>query len=172
MQFESCRDCQVNFNFMCTIQKLLSTIALLAFGLTVSYGQTFNDPTGTVMISLRNESNGTTSLYLKEGKKDFCYIYIDRGNNLRGKSYEDKNPVSFSIIGMVSGLGDINHIPTSGWASIVAVKPGYGYVARHKDGRTTVYTRIYVMQNIISASVNDNQGILGATIKYQTPFKP
>ena len=154
------------------IQKFLSTAVLLTLGFTVAHGQTSKDPEGTVMVSLRNESNGSTSLYLKEGKKDFCYIFIDRGNNLKGVSFEDKNPVSFAMVGMVSGLDEINKIPASGWASLVAVKPGYGYIARHKDGRKTIYTRIYVVQNIISASVNDVQGVMGATIKYQTPFEP
>ena len=157
---------------MYTIQKLLSMVALLTLGFTVSHGQTSNDPIGTVMVSLRNWSNGETSLYLKEGKKDYCYIYIDRGNNFKGNSYKDKNPVSFSVIGEVSGLGDINHIPTSGWAPLVAVVPGYGYVARHKIDKKTIYTRIYVKENIISADKNQDAGVMGATIKYQTPFNP
>lgn len=106
-----------------------------------------DDPTGTVSLAMRN---GNTRLE---------YIYIDDGNNFSGSySY-------FASIGKVRGLGNVSDIPTSGWASQVAVNPGYGYVAY--NGGDNQFYRIYVEDYIVSTG----GGIIGADIKYQTPFK-
>lgn len=108
-----------------------------------------DDPTGTVSLAMRNRDNGNTRLE---------YIYIDDGNNFSGSySY-------FASIGKVRGLGNVSDIPTSGWASQVAVNPGYGYVAYGGDNQ---FYRIYVEDYIVSTG----GGIIGADIKYQTPFK-
>ena len=99
---------------------------------------------------MRNRDNGNTRLE---------YIYIDDGNNFSGSySY-------FASIGKVRGLGNVSDIPTSGWASQVAVNPGYGYVAY--NGGDNQFYRIYVEDYIVSTG----GGIIGADIKYQTPFK-
>lgn len=109
-----------------------------------------DDPTGTVSLAMRNRDNGNTRLE---------YIYIDDGNNFSGSySY-------FASIGKVRGLGNVSDIPTSGWASQVAVNPGYGYVAY--NGGDNQFYRIYVEDYIVSTG----GGIIGADIKYQTPFK-
>lgn len=109
-----------------------------------------DDPTGTVSLAMRNQDNGNTRL---------GYIYIDDGNNFSGSySY-------FASIGKVRGLGNVSDIPTSGWASQVAVNPGYGYVAY--NGGDNQFYRIYVEDYIVSTG----GGIIGADIKYQTPFK-
>lgn len=109
-----------------------------------------DDPTGTVSLAMRNQDNGNTRL---------GYIYIDDGNNFSGSSSY------FASIGKVRGLGNVSDIPTSGWASQVAVNPGYGYVAYNGGDRQ--FYRIYVEDYIVSTG----GGIIGADIKYQTPFK-
>lgn len=109
-----------------------------------------DDPTSTVSLAMRNQDNGNTRL---------GYIYIDDGNNFSGSSSY------FASIGKVRGLGNVSDIPTSGWASQVAVNPGYGYVAY--NGGDNQFYRIYVEDYIVSTG----GGIIGADIKYQTPFK-
>jgi len=75
----------------------------------------------------------------------------------------------------MSGLGNIKSIPTSGWAQKAAVTKGYGYIARcinvinNNVFVDTTYVRIYVMEYLIAANSN---GIIGAKVKYQSPFVP
>lgn len=103
------------------------------------------DPTGTIRLSMRDRDNGRT--YLDN-------IYIDTENFEGAK---------FASIGAVRGLGNITNIPTTGWASEVAVVPGNGYVAYANDK----FYRMYVVNYIL----NTSNGIIGADVKYQEPFK-
>lgn len=105
-----------------------------------------SDPIGTVSLSMRNASNGNTKL---------GNIYINSGDNFAGANY--------TSLGIVNGLGNVSVIPSTGWASQIAVKPGHGYIA-YTGGS---FTRIYVEDYVISTS----GGVIGADIKYQEPFK-
>ena len=107
-----------------------------------------DDPAGTITLSMRNENNGSTRL----GR-----FYIDEGDNF-ANGY-------FASIGEVNGLGNISYIPKTGWASKIAVTPGCGYVAYNEYDDT--YYRIYVTGYIIGST---SYGIIGAYVKYQTPF--
>lgn len=107
-----------------------------------------DDPAGTITLSMRNENNGSTRL----GR-----FYIDEGDNF-ANGY-------FASIGEVNGLGNISYIPKTGWASKISVTPGCGYVAYNEYDDT--YYRIYVTGYIIGSASN---GIIGAYVKYQTPF--
>ena len=107
-----------------------------------------DDPAGTITLSMRNENNGSTRL----GR-----FYIDEGDNFTN-GY-------FTSIGSVNGLGNISYIPKTGWASKIAVTPGCGYVAYNEYDDT--YYRIYVTGYIIGST---SYGIIGASVKYQTPF--
>lgn len=111
------------------------------------------DPVGTVVV---NMNNGTSNNYVNIGLG--CEIHIDAANNFVGYN----SNVEFASVGQVSGLGKMTSIPTSGWAKSAAVVPGTGYVARYKS----TYTRLYVVERI----VNIAGGIIGATVKYQSPF--
>lgn len=104
------------------------------------------DPTGTISLSMRDYDNGHTLL---DGSIDI------RHENFRG-GY-------FSSFGEVSGLGNVSYIPKTGWADRMAVIPGNGYVA-YSNGQ---YYRIYVVDYATSTL----GGIIGADVKYQTPFK-
>lgn len=124
------------------------------------------DPLGTVSLSMHNESNGDTSL---------GHIGIGDDNNF----YDNDTYYSqlyFADMGEMAGIGNITSIPMAGWAKKVQVKPGHGYVAYQRsystwNGETTysdptIY-RIYVNDYITGGS----GGIIGAEIKYQTPFE-
>lgn len=105
------------------------------------------DPTGTVQIAMRNSNNGKTVL---------GNIYIDNENFAGGY---------YSSLGPVRGLGNVAHIPTTGWGGQVSVIPGHGYVAY--DYRQKKFYRIYVIKDLVGVS----GGIIGSEIKYQAPFK-
>lgn len=108
-----------------------------------------DDPVGTVELSMM-KSSGSNKTYLGGS-----YIYINDSYNFTGGN--------FVSLGKVNGLGNVSHIPTEGWASSVAVNPGYGYVA-YSGG---VWYRIFVTEEIGGTS----GGVIGYKVKYQTPFK-
>lgn len=105
------------------------------------------DPTGTVQIAMRNSNNGKTVL----GRN----MYIDNENFAGGY---------YVSLGPVRGLGNVGHIPTTGWGGQVSVIPGHGYVA---FDRYDTFYRIYVIKDLVGVS----GGIIGSEIKYQAPFK-
>ena len=128
------------------------------------------DPEGTIMVSMRNTNNGGTYI-----SPDGCTdgFYIGEDDNFYGSWYGWK----FATIGKMNGLGNVTNIPMSGWADKVAVVPGYGYVgcsisyssASIAPSKTfkVAYARIYVTSWITSAA---SGGIIGAEVKYQSPF--
>lgn len=105
------------------------------------------DPVGTITLSMRDTKNGNT--YLDN-------IQIENENFTGRECY-------FASVGAVKGLGNVANIPTTGWASQVAVIPGNGYVA-YNNSR---FYRLYVTDYITATS----GGIIGADVKYQKPFK-
>lgn len=105
------------------------------------------DPTGTIQIAMRNSNNGKTVL---------GNVYIDNENFAGGY---------FASLGPVRGLGNVAHIPTTGWGRQVSVIPGHGYVAY--DRYEEKFYRIYVIKDLVGVS----GGIIGSEIKYQAPFK-
>lgn len=107
------------------------------------------DPTGTILLSMRNDDG--TSL---NG------LYIGKDDNFHGYGW------IIASIGPVKGLGNVASIPLAGWAGKVSVTPGYGYVAY--DTSSDEYYRIFVTDYMASATTG---GVIGADIKYQKPFK-
>ena len=104
------------------------------------------DPEGTITLSMRND-RGT---YLDN-------FYIDDADNFSGGH--------FVSLGEMKGLGNVTRIPKHGWSSKTAVVPGTGYVAYDSyDG----FYRLFVT----SYTVNSMNEIIGADVKYQTPFYP
>jgi len=108
-----------------------------------------DDPEGTVTINLNNGVDGN---WYNIG---IGTIHIDNANNFEG--------MDFVCLGEVEGLGYVTTIPTEGWSNTVAVVPGQGYVAHYRNQ----YARLYVVDYYISTG----GGIMGATIKYQSPFQ-
>lgn len=107
------------------------------------------DPTGTVLLSMRDSNNGKTYLgnFYIENENFSCYYALN---------------CNFVDLGPVNGLGNVSYIPKEGWAKKVMVVPGHGYVA-YDNGK---YYRIYVIDYAYSTL----GGIIGADIKYQFPF--
>lgn len=112
------------------------------------------DPEGTIQLSMRDDDNGKTlldNIYISD--ENFASNYVWPGN-----------PVTFVSLGNMSGLANVNQIPTAGWASKVAVVPGNGYIAY--DSSKDTYYRLYITNYIVSTT----GGIIGADVKYQMPF--
>ncbi len=112
------------------------------------------DPEGTIQLSMRDDDNGKTlldNIYISD--ENFASNYVWPGNT-----------VTFVSLGSMSGLANVKQIPTTGWASKVAVVPGNGYIAY--DNLTGSYYRLYVTDYIVSTT----GGIIGADVKYQVPF--
>lgn len=77
-------------------------------------------------------------------------------------------------VGPVAGLGEVTEKPAAGWSAAAAVQAGHGYVARYRRSpsyatATTpyVYVRIYVEDWVQQPVIG---GIIGARLRYQTPF--
>lgn len=121
------------------------------------------DPEGTILVKMRNRDNGGTLV-----NPDGCnYSFgVSVANNFYSSS---SSRFKFASIGAVKGLGNVTKIPSAGWAYEIAVVPGNGYVAEctNYDG-SIIYVRIYVA-GWIEASTG---GVIGADVKYQSPFVP
>lgn len=133
-------------------------------------GGSVPDPEGTVWVQVRNnfdtwvepESFGWSTLSSGWIQGAFS---IDEANNFNVD--DGMNGDDIIAIGNIAGLGNIRNIPDIGWAKKSAVIPGNGYVIRCQS-RSYVYCRIYVVDYIKSTG----GGIIGATVKYQSPFIP
>ena len=136
-------------------------------------GTTVPDPEETITVSMRNEGNGKTII-----KPDGCHIAfcITNSNNFEGACWK------FATFGKVNGLGNVTSIPTSGWATQVALATGNGYIGTSFMGEPTThnsawqwfncdqtasvtFVRLYVVDWITS-----NSYIIGAKIQYQSPL--
>jgi len=84
--------------------------------------------------------------------------------------------VSICDMGSLPGLGSVTEIPATGFTVLVkhnksvACEQGHGYVVHfyNYNTMTSEYVRLYVVEPIISTA----GGIMGAKVKYQTPFNP
>lgn len=108
--------------------------------------ETVPDPAGTITIKMRYDD--ATSI---DG-----VIKIDESYNFHGGQ--------FVSVGQCKGLGNVTRIPKTGWASSVAVTPGCGYVANVPS--SNLFYRLYVTGTMTDTS----GGIIGYTVKYQSPF--
>lgn len=110
------------------------------------------DPEGTVTINLINSVTNNNNWYDIGIGHD---VHLDVANNFEG--------VDFVCVGEVESLGHVTTLPNGGWSSSVAAVPENGYFARY-NGR---YARLFVVDYIISTE----GGIMGTTVKYQSPFQ-
>ncbi len=110
-----------------------------------------NDPVGTVSLSMMKGPS------IREGATRIgsSNIYIGNDYNFDG-GY-------FISLGTVKGLGNVSYIPTTGWADMVSVRSGNGYVAYSYGD----FYRIFVEKEIVGTT----GGIIGYEVKYQAPFK-
>lgn len=119
------------------------------------------DPEGTISLSMMKGSS-----YKDATRLGNTYIYIGDDYNFK---HDEGYGCQFVSLGTVKGLGNVSYIPTSGWASSVAVKNGSGYVACRRNYYSDNYDfyRIFVEDELVGTS----GGIIGYEVKYQTPFK-
>lgn len=132
--------------------------------------QTLPDPEGTVLINMYNGKSQSYNIGIGS-------IYIDDANNFCAKSSDGyQNVFQFISLGMTGGLSQIKDIPLTGWAKSVAVVPGTAYIAKRSNYSYSwgsynftgySYARLYVVDYIVGTS----GGIIGAIVKYQSPFE-
>ena len=125
-----------------------------------------NDPQGTITVKIRNKDNGYTKIdMLESNDPGYFFLTINKANNF-SCFYQDFEMVD---VGAVSGLSAINSIPQQGWSTKVAVLPGHGYIARIYGYKTDrlYYVRFYAISYIKGTS----GGIIGANVKYQSPWQ-
>ena len=172
---------------------MLKTLFFLFMGITVTLvtscqkedgtSNSSNDNSIGIEFRMRNGNYGDDQVELLKVKNAFYeeyYNYYQEGyvelrisgsNNFQ--SIGRWTETDIVCIGNVNGLSKINSIPESGWASQVAVQPGFGYIIRSKNPNGTGYSqwcryaRVYVEKWIEGTS----GGILGAVIRYQDDWK-
>lgn len=122
------------------------------------------DPEGTVTVNITNNGRDGEVALPDLG----VYIYIDEGNNFR--LYSSGYSTSIVSLGAMKGLGNVVSVPTEGWSSSVAVMPGNGYAVRSSYNYGNIRTNNYARLYVDSYMTNTSGGIMGATVKYQSPF--
>ena len=122
------------------------------------------DPEGTVTVNITNNGRDGEVALPDLG----VYIYIDEGNNFR--LYSSGYSASIVSLGAMKGLGNVVSVPTEGWSSSVAVMPGNGYAVRSSYNYGNIRTNNYARLYVDSYMTNTSGGIMGATVKYQSPF--
>jgi len=137
-------------------------VAALAMFAACSKDDKSEDPAGTVMLNMHNESNGKTML---EGA-----IYIDDSNNFVGSD------CLLMSTGKADGVGGIGFTSIGHLTDQIAVRSGCGYAAFRPNslmqfpsgkyavpaGRTDVnYLKIYVV-----SPLKKRDEIIGAAVKY------
>lgn len=147
--------------------KWFVAILLLCVTIEAGYAQGISDPDGTVQLRLSDRINGETSFYPSDITSDA--ITLTSGHNFSST----KGLWEFANIGRRDGLGYIQKVPKNGWVKTVGVAPGNGYVARIRKGYGSFgavyeYVGIYCERWIVSTS----DAIIGACIKYVSPFSP
>lgn len=132
------------------------------------------DPEGTVTVNIRNGYGSYAELQgvLWFAPDDICRLYIDDVNNFELNWGRGAVGAAIVSVGEVGGLAAIKSRPTTGWKEKLAVIPGNGYIVENYGGKAqggkVARARIYVVDY-----VKDGSGkIIGATIKYQSPFEP
>ena len=148
-------------------RKWFVAILLLCVTIEIGYAQRISDPEGTVQLRLSDRINGETSFYPGDITSDA--ITLTSGHNFSSV----KGLWEFANVGRRDGLGYIQKIPENGWVKTVGVAPGNGYVARIRKGygdfgAVYEYAGIYCDKWIVSTS----DAIIGACIKYVSPFSP
>jgi hypothetical protein len=126
------------------------------------------DPAGTIAANLTHQGG---SVYFSGFTDPYCSIKMNSSNNLETSSCE------IASVGSVKGLSSITKVPETGWSHETAAIPGYGYVIKDRQGKSTwnevtrqyedeywdEYARLYVVDYMESTT----GGIMGCTIKYQ-----
>lgn len=151
-------------NYFFTHSLLLAVMIIGSIGCQKKETPLLPDPEGTVIVFMRNGNDGAdqTSITPKNCTSPF---FINGSDNFEGENWK------FAILNEMEGLAYITEIPVNAdWTNQVAVKPKYGYVGECiNNDSTPTYVRMYV-SNLIKNSATG--GIIGAEVRYQSPFLP
>lgn len=124
-------------------------------------------------VDPNEDPRGSITLDIVEGQ--YLYFnsifeydpYVDHVHYLtvQGSSFITYG-VDINNVGALT-LRQIRSLPRYGWSTILPIVPGNSYIVRdwNSDG---VYARFQVLNFITDP--NDNNRVIGATIKYQAPF--
>ena len=120
------------------------------------------DPAGTVTTELRYDIAGQSCINFETG------TLAAGGENYDMRLESSCNFHTFDItniadVGVVSSLGYITSIPTSGWVTTCSAVKNHGYVVKTVEGR---YYRMRVSDHILSAGITTEGGVVGFTIKW------
>ena len=124
------------------------------------------DPVGTITANISE----STHIQIP----NFGAIWWTKPDNFYISAYSDYYLGSICNLGTMKGLGNITHIPQTGYTipqnrnTTVACEEGHGYVIKFEYSDKITYIRLYVVESIVSTS----GGIMGAKVKYQFPFEP
>lgn len=159
-------------------KKLVAVFCILLCTTFISCEKTINenDPEDVIIVNMIcNQTN--IEIFSQNDNLEIMF-YIDNANNFVSSGYVSSGSghsgymIEFASVGQVSCISDIQYIPNGGWNGRLAVVPGNGYVVRkcfdeHLQYTTNYqYARIYVVDYLLNTSGE----IIGATIKYQTPW--
>ena len=125
---------------------------------SVDGGSSGEDATGMITLKMRNSENGETTIRLESGD-----VFITSANNF-SSSYEYASKIEFSDMG-TKKLSSIESVPTSGWASEVAVTPKHRYVIHNKYLRSDTLHKYYKLY-VVDYTYSTSGGIIGAEVKY------
>jgi len=123
------------------------------------------DTSGIITVKIRNRDHGDSQVDIKGYK-----LCIDEANNFYGTEsgyHYVSDGVKFCDMG-TKKLSAIKTVPTSGWASPVAVIPNHSYIIRcerydwSNEKYFASYYKLYVVDYITATS----GGIIGAEVQY------
>ncbi len=133
--------------------------------------QETQDPEGTVELSMSVDGNTLDGVIKIDKDRNFSYA---------GSFYY----MCFASTGKVYGLGNVNYIPTTGWALKVAIREGYGYVAYNPSSGKFYRMFVEPVETVVEGSHDAGYNTEGGyyqtetttsrnfyIVKYQTPFK-
>jgi hypothetical protein len=156
--------------------KFVAVFCILLCTAFISCEKTINkEPEDVIMVNMI--CNQTDIVIFSQNENYEINFHIDNANNFVSNGYvtgpqHSGYMIEFASVGRVSCISDIQNIPNGGWNGKLAVIPSNGYVVRkcfdeHLQYTTNYqYARIYVVDYLLNTSGE----IIGATVKYQTPW--
>lgn len=145
---------------------IVAVIALSAAAYFIFQGNqqsvVVGDPAGTVTTELRYDIGSQSCINFETG------ALAAGGENYDMRLESSCNFHTFDLtniadVGVVSSLGQITSIPTSGWVTTCSAVKYHGYVVKSVEGH---YYRMRVSNYITSAEITTEGGIVGFTIKW------
>ena len=151
------------------MKKIILICTLFALTANAIFAQ--HDPEGTITIALRNSVNHPDNTFTVAGTD--IPLQMTNGNNLQAK---DGNKWEFVSVGRRDGISGIQKIPSEGWTSKVRLEPNQAIVARFESKQFSNYKPVYLFVAIYVdrwlTGTKENDGIIGAIIRYKAPFEP